>query len=138
MVAAQSFKSADELKISEAQKDALIKTLVLFETGKVCHAKIGLGFYYNAGDVFTGHFNMCHWNSAVHGCETVSCIGGTAELIGGVTFGKMLLSYNHALYQLFMPNLNLNDWDAITPTQAARAICSYLTTGDAKWAEAIA
>jgi hypothetical protein len=133
---AQSFQSAEDLDISEAEKDALIKTLVLMETGKLTHAPIGDGYYPHTG-LFTGQFNMIHWN-AVHSCGTVACIGGTAELVGGVSFGKKTMSENKQLYRLFMPDLPDALWNEITPKQAARALRSYLTTGNAKWDEAIA
>jgi hypothetical protein len=135
---AQSFQSAAELEISEAQKDALIKTLKLLETGKLTHAPIGNDYYPNTGQ-FTGQFNMNHWNS-VHPCGTVACIGGTAEMIGGVSFTETVRrnGYDGQLYRLFMPNLPDAQWNHITPEQAARALRSYLTTGDAKWAEAVA
>jgi hypothetical protein len=133
---AQSFKSAAELNITEAQKDALIKTLVLMETGKVTHAPIGDGYYPDTGS-FTGQFNMIHWNS-VHGCGTVACIGGTAELVSGVSFNKDTCNGIDAqLYRLFMPDLPESLWNGITPSQAARALRSYLTTGHANWAAAV-
>src|SRR5258708_1037630 len=106
---AQSFLSADELQITEAQKDALIKTLVLMETGKLTYVEIGDGFYQDTG-TFTGQFNMLHWNSA-HDCGTVACIGGTAEMIGGVSFTETLGNRdNGPLYQLFMPDILETLW----------------------------
>lgn len=133
---AQSFQSAEDLDISEAEKDALIKTLVLMETGKLTHAPIGAGYYPDTGP-FTGQFNMIHWNSA-HRCGTVACIGGTAELVGGVSFRETAAGVNEQLYRLFMPDLPEEQWNGITPAQGARALRSYLTTGEANWAEAIA
>lgn len=131
----QNFKTADELEITEPQFDALRKTLVLLETGKLVHVPSS-----SDGDArahFTGHFNMCNW-SAKHDCGTIACIGGTAELIGNVSFGHI---YNHPdenLKDLFLPPFSGAKWSAITPTQAATALRSYLTTGDAKWHEAVA
>lgn len=141
---AQSFKSADELGITEPQRDALMKTLVLLETGKLRHVPI----YDDGGDLidqirhvvplkarrFSYDFNMAEW-SHPHSCGTVCCIGGTAEFVGGLE----LLSFDHgapaALKNLFYPgSLRLSE---ITPAQAATALRSYLTTGDAKWREAV-
>lgn len=134
---AQNFKTADDLKISEAQKDALAKTLVLFETGKIAHAKVGNGYFPEQGE-YTGHFNMNQWNSLIHGCGTVACIGGTAELIGGVNFDRQAGGFDSPLYRLFMPNLPEWMWDEITPAHAAIALRSYLTTGEARWDLALA
>lgn len=36
---AQNFKSADELGITDQQKEALMKTLVLMETGRLIHVE---------------------------------------------------------------------------------------------------
>jgi hypothetical protein len=133
---AQSFQSAADLGITEPQKEALMKTLVLLETGKLSHAPIGDGYYPETGP-FTGQFNMVHWNSSVHNCGTVACIGGTAELVGGVSFEKFGSHKNPQLYRLFMPDVPEMQWNFITPEQAATALRSYLTTGDAKWHEAV-
>jgi hypothetical protein len=135
---AQSFLPAADLGITEPQKEALMKTLVLLETGRLRHAKgVDNGWFPNRGTIFEGHFNMCQWNSAVPNCGTVACLGGTAELISGVKFDQGSLNYNSPLYQLFMPPIPDSVWSDITPAQAATALRSYLTTGDAKWHEAI-
>jgi hypothetical protein len=131
----QNFKSAADLKITEPQLSALQKTLVLLETGRIKHA-VGLaGAFYNASDRFDGLFNM-NWWANEHGCGTVCCIGGTAELVGGTKFE------NHdrpkALDTLFYPGQLGTDWGHITPAQAATALRSYLTTGDARWDLAVA
>ena len=132
---AQNFKSAADLGITEPQLSALQKTLVMLETGKLVHALIGDGYFPNQGS-FTGQFNMIHWNSR-HDCGTVACIGGTAEMIGDVSFDKDMYG-NPPLYRLFMPtSLPECSWNDITPAQAATALRSYLTTGDAKWHEAV-
>lgn len=132
---AQNFKSADELKITEPQKEALIKVLVLLETGKLIHTTDYS--YSNDGKTkFTGHFNMEEWGDWPHNCGTVACIGGTAELIAG----KKIFDGGEAsgkLYDLFYPRL-VDVWNLITTDQAATALRSYLTTGDPKWAEAVA
>ncbi len=136
----QNFKSADELGITEPQFDALRKTLVLLETGKLQHA---IDFEYRDGDgalQFTGHFSMDDWG-ALASCGTVACIGGTAELVGKLEPDELYViatrDTNPALRGLFYPDLDMN-WDNITPDQAATALRSYLTTGDAKWHEAVA
>jgi len=139
---AQSFQSAADLGITEPQKDALIKTLKLMETGKIDHFADDLDgdVMYRKDRKFSGLFNMVMW-AGDHECGTVCCIGGTAELIGNVTFGADFGQdlQNSALEGLFCPReVNWRDWRSITPAQAARALRSYLTTGDAKWSEAVA
>lgn len=137
---AQSFQPATDLGISEAQKEALMKTLVLLETGKLAHAKITRpsAAAYREGGEFTGHFNMGRWQSQ-EDCGTVCCIAGTAELVGGVEFPTEEYGDNFALKNLFwVGGFFGGDISHITPGQAARALRSYLTTGDANWAEAVA
>lgn len=132
---AQSFKSAADLGITEPQRDALRKTLVLLETGKLRHVPLK---YWDdlepMARTFTGHFNMNYWGNH-HACGTVACIGGTASIVGNVEFADM----PRALDDLFYPNaLNSTAWADITTAQAATALRSYLTTGNANWAEAVA
>lgn len=130
---AQSFKPAAELDISEAQREALVKTLVLLETGKLTHYTIDFRPYnIKSGQVFTGHFNMATWN-LVRDCGTVCCIGGTAELIGNVSFDDV----SEELNNLFYPEVETS-LKQITPTQAAIALRNYLTCGEAKWDEVLA
>ena len=128
---AQNFRSADDLGITEPQNAALRKTLVLLETDKLMHVE-PVDRCADRGS-FTGHFNMCEWNTA-SACGTVCCIGGTAELIGNVKFEPQALP--EGLDELFFPNaLRIED---VTTSQAATALRAYLTTGDAKWHEAVA
>lgn len=138
---AQSFLSADDLDITEPQRAALQKVLVLLETGKLHHVPELKTFDYVSGrPEFTGHFHMGRWGATPASCGTAACIGGTAELIAGSNLfnrGKIAAS---DLYDLFYPYI-LGDneaWSSITPAQAARALRSYLTTGSANWAEAVA
>jgi hypothetical protein len=127
---AQSFKSAADLGISEPQLKALMKTLVLLETDRMIHVEAR--DYVMDGTKFSGHFNMGNWRRAAE-CGTVACIGGTAELIGRVRFAHYGAA-NPRLKELFHPSRwPQDDWSKITPAQAATALRSYLTTGDARW-----
>jgi hypothetical protein len=131
---AQSFMTASELGITEPQRMALQKTLVLLETGKLVHTKLPLLFKFNA-EKYSGHFNMGGWRRETE-CGSVCCIGGTAELIGNVRFNERA----PALETLFYPSSDgtkLQNYESITAEQAARALRSYLTTGDAKWSDAV-
>jgi hypothetical protein len=148
---AQNFKSAAELGLSEKQFDALVKTLKLMETDQLRHVEVSFGrgcsvghvvgldgvHYGSSGDrgtKFSGLFNMTIWNEAAD-CGTVACIGGTACLIAGedVFFASPDTSELSILF--YPPNdLNYND---ISTEEAARALRSYLTTGEARWEEII-
>lgn len=137
---AQNFKSAADLEITEPQKEALMKTLVLLETGKLEHVKNyerrGLG-----SNEFTSHFNMMSWGTKTE-CGTVHCIGGTAEAITGdrTLFDNWSVDAPHGLRWLFAPDQDYigRRWHNITTAQAATALRSYLTTGDARWDLAVA
>jgi hypothetical protein len=137
----QNFKSATDLGITEPQKNALMKTLVLLETGKLTHVpdKEIKGDMPKGKRTFSGMFNMGAWSGAdAHRCGTICCIGGTAELIGNVTFGGGFGRgiESPALKGLFYPSID--SWDSITTEEAATALRSYLTTGDARWDLAVA
>jgi hypothetical protein len=139
-VLAQSFMTATDLGITEPHKDALIKTLVLLETGKLVHSESKTGKLVHSesslkpsySPKFTGHFNMASW-CAEGSCGTVCCIGGTAEIISGTSF--KLRNLPEKLDELFFirPRPHGCDWHDVTPEQAATALRSYLTTGDARW-----
>lgn len=143
---AQNFKSAADLGITEPQLSALQKTLVLLETGKLRHitdddAKIRVRNSWREAGVeprFDGNFNLSTWGMEAS-CGTVACIGGTAEAITGVSFDGWMDRPGSGLNNLFAPNeISTELWSAVTPAQAATALRSYLTTGDAKWHEAVA
>lgn len=135
---AQNFKSAADLGITESQLSALQKTLVMLETGKLRHFDI-LSIpdrRFEHSYEFSGDFNMGAFH-AKHECGTACCIAGTAELISGAKFiGE---SRSNELDELFyMNSLDHRDMEAVTPSQAATALRSYLTTGDARWDLAVA
>lgn len=131
---AQSFLSAADLGITEPQRDALQKVLVLLETGKLAHEDPDDCVADQSAN-FTGHFNMSWWRNK-HSCGTVACIGGTAEMIGDVTFDRFI---SPALEDLFHArSIPMFPLSSVTTAQAARALRSYLTCGDARWAEAVA
>lgn len=133
---AQSFKSAADLDITEPQRSALMKTLMLLETGKLQYRQVSEESDDSDEPTFCENFNMRFWR-VKHPCGTIACIGGTAELIGDVTFGDRMRK--PGLAQLFWPwPMNNEQIAAITPAQAATALRSYLTIGDARWDLAVA
>ena len=124
---AQNFKTAADLGITEQQKDALIKTLVLMETNKMSHVPhTELRCPPNIDLEFNGFFNMAY-SYAIADCGTVGCIRGTAEMISGVEFP--VLDLPDGLGDLFY------SWGGGDPgpAEAAIALRSYLTTGDPRW-----
>lgn len=135
---AQNFKTADDLGITDEQKDALIKTLVLLETGKLTH--VSGSHAYSPYRSFSGQFNMNIWHATNH-CGSIGCIGGTAEMVGNLHVDSMEIAAetNSALDSLFYPHdVDLRLWPEITTAQAATALRAYLTTGDAQWKLAVA
>jgi hypothetical protein len=133
---AQSFLDASALSIPETHRQALMKTLVLLETGKLVHvARAALINPVRGQKGFTGHFNMSHWRTGYE-CGSVCCIGGTAEIVGDVLFGD--LPHNDGLGELFYAKSATISLREINPAQAAIALRSYLTTGAANWEEALA
>lgn len=137
---AQNFKSATELDISEEQHGALRKVLVLLETGKLRHFRAdNFDLGYHPG-FFSGDFNMTTFGYH-HTCGTAACIAGTAQLISGVEF--VGVGRTKELGDLFYADCldkggPEDPLDKITPDQAAIALRSYLTTGQARWDLAVA
>jgi hypothetical protein len=129
---AQNFKSAADLGITEPQFDALRKTLVLLETGKLRHFDINQVPDADFPDLgFSGDFNMGTFGLP-HDCGTAACIAGTAQLIADVRF--VGVERTPELSELFYIDSLVNTTlENITPAQAATALRSYLTTGDARW-----
>lgn len=132
---AQNFKTPAELQISDVEFDALFKTLGMMEREELVHIYHPGTNSYTFGK-FTGHFNMADWND-VKECGTVCCIGGTADLIGGVDL-NLTAHKNRALHNLFYSSSILVRYSQITVAQAATALRNYLTHGEPCWAEALA
>lgn len=140
---AQNFKSAADLRLTEEQRDALIKVLALLETDKLRLTKKSQILLYGMRSddeiaEFSGSFNMDCW-CGFTSCGTVACIGGTAELIAGRTIfnnGSMDDS-NLMLNSLFYPQNLGKRYRDITVEEASAALRSYLTTGDPNWKAAV-
>lgn len=129
---AQNFKTASALGLTADQQQGLCRTLVMLETEKLSHEPFNNDWPLGHLGKFTGHFNMATWGRAAP-CGTVACIGGTAEILGAQGLASVACR-NSALRELFEPaDIDPLDWEKITPTQAATALRSYLTTGDARW-----
>ncbi len=127
-----NFQSAEQLGIKPHQHNALIATLKLMEEGKITHVNIiaASGKIYPTDGYL---FNMAIWRTE-YSCGTVACIGGTAEILGGVGLQKDCRG-NRELYRLFYGAGTAYD---TTDAQAARALRGYLETGVTKWQKALA
>lgn len=131
---AQNFKTPAELGLSDAEFDALAKVLGILERQEVPHAD-------DIGPAGSVAFNMHFHNDTLPGCGTIACIKGHAEIISdGVAFPEQFWTYkydNPKLFDLFCPDWGINR-HRISTGPAAIALRSYLTTGEANWAEALA
>jgi hypothetical protein len=138
---AQNFKSATDLKLTKQEYNALVTTLGMMERGEIKHVITNedeeKGDY---GTEFSALFNLASWASRFE-CGTVACIGGTAELIGKLkpyAISDKCGWYDMSdLDELCYPKGDI-EYEKVTVEQAAKALRSYLTTGKANWAEALA
>jgi hypothetical protein len=141
---AQNFMTPADLGLNDRQFDSLVKVLKLLEVGLLKY--VSSPRYRVPGNTpdeinslpypsFDGLFNMTSWVCDSE-CGTVACIGGTACLLAD----NPLLFSNDPISteELFYPPHAIIESNRITTEQAARALRSYLTTGDPKWTEAVA
>lgn len=132
---ARTFLSAERLGLEQKHFDALVMTLHAMERGALVHKPVAA---WDTAAVdrskFNGLFNMAVWESGTR-CGTVCCIGGSAEILAGLSSCQLLLAAdrNKKLEQLFYPNSVERNLCDITVDQARDALANYLTTGDANW-----
>lgn len=113
---AQNFKTPAELEISDIEFEALVKVLGMFDRGEIPPEM----------------FRMNQIGSP--DCGTAGCICGWAKTIDRSLFNG---TWSVGLDGLFIRPSNLQNTDA-TPPQAAIALRNYLTSGEPRWAEAMA
>lgn len=143
---AQNFKSPTDLGLTDAEQSAFILVLGLLERGELVHVTKWSGASLRKDGQYSGQFCMELWNDTFSSCGTIGCIGGTAEMVGNLPHGSLLdtMKGNQKLTDLCFPGELLFeagveiDYSDITPAQAARALRSYLTTGDPNWVYAVA
>lgn len=130
---AQNFKTAEDLGLASDQHAALVKVLGMLDRQELRHVQVRLPDHHLIHATEKHAFNMCVWD----GCGTAHCIGGWAEKVSGVSFGRR--KHTPQLFDLFYPPLSLvgYDYSCITTQQAAYALRSYLTTGDSRWEDAL-
>lgn len=136
-----NFMTADALGIEQDVYNALVKTLVLFESDQVRWFDPDESEDAWEGELaipkFSGLFNMNQWKNTTK-CGTVACIGGTAELIGNLTRGDLGCHRNMALRSLFYPyEVEESRWDDIKVHEAAKALRNYLEGGHPNWRSAM-
>lgn len=126
---APSFKTADDLDISTAERNALIALLGMLERGELRHDPEKTGEMPNG-------FNMDHWGAKTN-CGTIGCIRGWARFIA---CDQTLFRDppQNATLLFTVDQLRKLPWPNITPMQASFALRSYLSTGEARWEDALA
>ena|ERR1700722_15896531 len=128
---AQNFKTPKDLKITDAEFEALAKIMRMLERGELRHVNF---------EAITGEshgFNMSDYEAA---CGTVCCIAGWCDRLFKTSFvdASITSEISSAMDDLFhMEGFDLNQMNKVTSSQAAIAIRNYLTHGEPRWAEAI-
>lgn len=146
---ARSFKTAEDLGLSEKERDALIKVLGMLERGDLVHINTGRS-KFPMSDVPNG-FNMAHIGHRTE-CGTIGCMAGWARFVSDdyLLFQhcwvgdfarasptadalRMLFLFGTRDSAMTLKSVHMRSSD-VTPEQAAHALSNYLTTGAADWA----
>lgn len=144
---AQNFKTPAELKIREAEFNALANVLRMLEREELKHIHVTPAAYvagrvdFYEGRKFDALFNMVGFAEQAE-CGTTACIAGTCDLVFGTTFAQKYWTAGNLppnLIELFSCSEFTNARMAtIRPDEAAIALRNYLTHGEPRWAEALA
>ena len=136
----RSFKSHDELQLTEPQHAALIKVLGMLERNEFTH-KTSLDQWIESREEVK-FFDMSGYHVKGYRCGTVGCIAGWChEVSHGKVFPGIdegLLAENLSPETMDLFHAMGHDRATITPPQAARALNNYLVTGAPRWAEVLA
>lgn len=121
----QNFKAATDLGITEIEIEALIKVLGMLERQEIPEELFDME---TVGEPE---------------CGTAGCILGWTRTVNMSAYDLLDERWwdspsNSALDALFSPIRHGPPAHDATPSQAAVALRSYLTTGDSNWAEALA
>lgn len=121
------FKTPKQLGVSEEQFCAIMKAAEALQSGKLEQTPVGVPTLPGLT------FDMSHWKCR-HECGTVCCIGGSAEILSGLTYGSLnkIADRNPGLKSLFFPREVLS-WGSITPEMAAKAVINWAKTGNPQW-----
>lgn len=132
---AQNFMTAAELKLTDEHHAALRKALGALERGEAVHMPVLESSLVREPKPLAG-FNMYAFYSDA-ACGTAGCICGWAEYLGGLRPFSLAEARrgNEPLAILFDPpefGIKIK-METVTASQAATALRSYLTTGEANW-----
>lgn len=128
---ANSFMKPEALGITEAETAALIRVLGMLERCELIHRPDN-----PAQADIPNAFSMGHWGTKAD-CGTIGCIRGWARFIGGEVL--FIGRQSDAVHGLFTVDGDHDvDWCGITTGQSAAALRNFLTTGRARWHEALA
>jgi hypothetical protein len=133
---APNYMTANELRISDQLRDALIKVLDMFERGEMQYAEYQDGFMQ---DIKRG-FNLAIGLAETQ-CGCVGCYAGWASIIMHVPFTTVSTDLpTKALTNLFYGDIRNDKFPLSTVTieQATHALRNYLITGDPRWREVLA
>jgi len=140
----KKFKTAEQLGLRKDHYCALVKALDSLQKGTIRHVRNPKHLMGDGSTVKVDRFNMSYWRTEA-ACGTVGCIGGTAEVVGGLKMWSLsecagAMGDTSGLYNLFYPHeLDTpdgdDDWGKITPKHAVKALQNYLTSGKPKWLE---
>jgi hypothetical protein len=131
---ARTFMTAKQLRCSEIERQAAIRVLDRFESGKVTYlpwrewkSTIPTGYYFNIGRWFD--VSYC----GDHGFSCLGCFGGYMEFEKGRELAQRTMS---AWTDLFEPECCLTRPELFTVERATRALRAKLETGKADWGDA--
>lgn len=112
---AQNFKSAADLEITDAEHRSLVLVMGMFERGEIPAIQF-------------------HMASVESWCGSRACIMGWCQRVSGDDVFDSPIGFKHSpLYHgLFMFG-DGRRYHTSSTQQAATALRSYLTTGDARW-----
>lgn len=142
---AQNFQTPTALGISDGEFEALFKVLRMLERGEIQHMRGNIGDRPGGaleGENFTPHFFNMALVQLENDCGTAGCILGWARHVASDS--RIFQERSPALDELFMMGPGFGGgfkgkfFSDILPSEAAIALRSYLTTGDPRWAEALA
>lgn len=126
---AQNFKTSAELGHTDEELAAHITILGMLDRGELIHA-------HQWANIDNG-FNMRVLRNESD-CGTVCCIQGWVNFLIPAGAKRTTHGGDSAHGRLIMPPGGADEWAKITTSQAANALRNYLTTGEARWDEALA
>lgn len=133
----EAFLPPTALGITVAERDSLIKSLSLLESGAIKDR--GQALYIRHPDfcdkpVMPTMFNMGSCTIETE-CGTACCILGIGRAVSGDwNFMNGSTHRDHSAYPLFFPNVAAAI-HCTDPKKGAKALRSYLETGKPRWAE---